>query len=561
MKYIFVKSLVVSLLIICGCTKNLDLAPQDTISDATFWRTADEFKLAANNLYLSLPVFNRDDLESDIAFEVPNAISNGTYQLTETASSWNTPYIYIRRCNNIIGKAAQLEKGADASIPQYVAEARFFRAFNYWQLFRMYGGVPIVDEVLDIASDALYSTRADRKTTVDFIINDLQEAANNLPEQKNLAASDNGRITKGAALALLARVALFEGTWGKSRGNTSATQYLDQAIENAKLVMESNQYSLFSAKGKDSYRYLFIEEGDDASENILARRYQRDIVSHGYPFSIDRTCYLPTKKLADMYLCSDGLPITKSTMFEGYGSMRAEYQNRDPRMTMTMVIPENKILRPFHPIEPVANYPFYPQKNGNTGYITYKYMSESAFGNNAGDNGQSHDYDHRLIRYAEVLLIYAEALFEKNGEISDADLDKSINLIRARVSMPSVTNAFIENNNLNMREEIRRERSIELALEGFRYDDLRRWKTAETELPNAIKGINIKISAWQVPTLPGGIRNPYSDETWQKNTDENGFIICENADARTFDPNRHYLRPLPTREILINPSLQQNPGW
>lgn len=560
MKYCTISFFCLLFLIFSGCTKDLDLTPQDTISDATFWRTASEFKLAANNLYLSLPTWSRGDLESDIAFELPNEISNGSYQLTETTSQWNTPYTYIRRANNIIEKADALAS-ADAGIKQSVAEAKFFRAFNYWQLFRVYGGVPIIDKVLTIESTELYANRADRKATADFILKDLEEAANGLPLQKSLPSTDIGRVTKGAALALLARIALFEGTWNKYHHGSDSGNYLDRAILAASQIMESNQYTLYTGKGAESYRYFFIEEGDDAAENILVRRYQRDVAGHGIPYSVDRLCYLPTKKLADLYLCNDGLPVTSSTLFKGYETMTSEYQNRDPRMTMTMVVPEKKIVRPFHPVTPIVNYPFYPQKNGNTGYITYKYISESAFGNGAGENGNSHDYDLRLIRYAEVLLIYAEAVFEKNGQISDVELDKSINNLRRRVNMPILTNSFVKAENLEMREEIRRERTVELALEGFRNDDLRRWKTAEAELPKAIKGIRINIPDWKVMTLPGGIRNPYAEESWQKNTDENGFIICERAEARRFDIQKHYLRPLPTREILINPALEQNPGW
>lgn len=161
-----------------------------------------------------------------------------------------------------------------------------------------------------------------------------------------------------------------------------------------------------------------------------------------------------------------------------------------------------------------------------------------------------------------MLLIYAEATFEKNGSISDADLNKSINLIRQRVNMPSLKNDFVAANGLDMKQEIRRERTIELALEGFRYDDLRRWKTAEIELPQAIKGVKIVGSNWTDPVvIEGANRNPYGGASWQGNVDSKGFIVAESASGRSFDPAKQYLRPLPTREIFINPELLQNPGW
>jgi hypothetical protein len=128
--------------------------------------------------------------------------------------------------------------------------------------------------------------------------------------------------------------------------------------------------------------------------------------------------------------------------------------------------------------------------------------------------------------------------------------------------MPALTNSFVTANGLDMRQEIRRERTIELALEGFRYDDLRRWKTAEYELPKDVKGIKIVGTPWANPiVVEGQDRNPYTDASWQNRTDANGFIIVESASGRSFDPNKHYLMPLPTKEILINPALEQNPGW
>lgn len=555
MKYkLTYKSLLV-IILFAGCSQSLDLTPLDTISDATFWKTASDFKLGANNLYLSLPVLNRSDLESDIAFTYPNSISNSTYQTTETHANWSNPYIYIRRCNNIIKKSDLFSN--DLAIQRFIAEAKFFRAFNYWRLFRLYGGVPIITEVLDTDSEQLYTARAGRKETIDFILTDLKEAAVILPEQKSLSSIDIGRITKGAANSLAARVALFEGTWSKYRNGSDANYYLDMAIDAAQSVINSSQYDLYKGKGSESYRYLFIEEGDDSKESILDRRYQLDIDSHQFPYELDQECYPPTKKLADMYLCKDGLPITKSALFKGYGTMTSEYENRDPRMAMTMIVPGTITNRPLY-TAPVINYPFFPQRVGNTGYNCAKYMQVEPY---VRPRSNSNGYDLHVIRYAEVLLTYAEAVFERNGSISDADLNKSINIIRNRAGITSLTNQFVTTNGLDMKEEIRRERTIELALEGFRYDDLRRWKTAEIELNQTIKGINIKIPDWQKATLEGGIKNLYADKTWQSKTDEQGFIIAENSSLRLFDPAKHYLRPIPTKEILINPKLEQNPGW
>lgn len=551
MKKIFISMITLGLLI--GSCKKLDLAPKDTISDATFWKTADDYKLAATNLYFSLEGFNFNDVESDILYNTGNDISRGTYQPSERNDTWTNAYIYIRRANTIINKG---EGESDAGIKRFVAEAKFFRAYNYFQLFRYFGEVPIITEALDPDNEKLYTGRGSRKVAVDFMLKDLDAAAVVLPLRKDVKGVDVGRITKGAAQALLARIALFEGTWAKFRNDGSANALLNKAIEAAEAVIASGSYALYTAKGAQSYRYLFIEDGDDSPESVLDRRYQLDIAPQGFPYAVNQNPALPTKKLADMYLSSDGLPVTKSPLFMGYSTIISEYQNRDPRMTMTMIIPGTKTVRPYYP-NPVENWPNEPQRNGATGYIVYKYLSENAFGNQSGNITNSFSYDFHILRYAEILLILAEAIYEKNGAISDADLDRTINNLRERAGLAvKLSNAFVAANSLNIREEIRRERTVELALEGFRYDDLRRWKTAEVEMLQDIKGIKIKDSEWQT-------KAPYSDASYQNRKDANGFLIVESGSNRFFDPSKHYLRPLPTLEITLYPQnvLNQNPNW
>ncbi|HEY0176797.1 MAG TPA: RagB/SusD family nutrient uptake outer membrane protein, partial [Pedobacter sp.] len=506
--------------------------------------------------YTGLDRFGFEDTESDIAYNSPNSVSNGQLQVSETSSTWTNSYNFIRACNNILIHGAS---ATDAETKKYVAEARFFRAWYYWKLMELYGGVPLITKVLATNDPELFTPRSSQAETADFILKDLSDAAKDLPLQSDLSGSDIGRITKGAALSLSARVALYEGTWEKYRGQADATQYLTAAVTASGEIINSGVYALYTGSGAQSYRYCFIEAGDDSKECILDRRYARNIFGHDMPYQYDGTGYNPTRKLVDMYLDTNGIPITNpGTVFQGYGTMTSEYQQRDPRMTMTMIIPGTLTNRVFFSVNKVANYPDKPQRNPNTGYILYKYMSEDATANNSGALGDASlfDYDRHLIRYAEVLLIYAEATFEKNGLISDIDLDLSINKIRDRVNMPHLTNAFVTVHGLDMKTEIRRERTVELALEGFRYDDVRRWKTAETEFPQDIRGIKIKGSTWQTYPL-------YSQPTYQNKTDAEGFMIAETN--RVFDPNKNYLQPLPTKEVAFyqasGHALAQNPGW
>lgn len=551
-------SIVISMLFLSGCKKQLDLVSKENSTDATFWNTPTDFKLAANQLYQGLDKFGEEDTESDIAYNVPNSISNGSLQLSATSDAWTNSYSNIRNCNKIIDKGAFL---TDRSIKKFVAEAKFFRAWYYWKLMRIYGGVPLITKVLDAGDPELFTPRSTQAQTVDFILKDLDEAKNDLPVNSDLSSPDIGRITTGAALALSARAALYEGTWEKYRGEASAGKYIDRAINSSKAVINgtSGNYTLYTGSGAESYRYLFLEKGDDSGESILDRRYARNILGHDAPYMYDQDGYNPTRKLADMYLDKNGLPITaNNSVFHGYATKTSEFEDRDPRMTMTMIIPGTLTNRVFFPVNKVANYPDKPQRNPNTGYILYKYMSEDPTANNSGRLGDKSlfDFDRHLIRLAEVLLIYAEAVFEKNGNITDDDLDASINKLRDRANMPHLTNTFVASNGLRMLTEIRRERTVELALEGFRYDDLRRWKTAEVELKQDIKGIKVKDSDWQNYPL-------YSDQSYQGKADENGFLIVESS--RRFDVQKNYLQPLPTKEVAFyitsGHSLSQNPNW
>jgi hypothetical protein len=160
-------------------------------------------------------------------------------------------------------------------------------------------------------------------------------------------------------------------------------------------------------------------------------------------------------------------------------------------------------------------------------------------------------YDLPVIRYAEVLLINAEALFEKNSSITDAQLDLTINKLRFRAGVAALSNAFVTSNGLDMRTEIRRERNVELFKEQQRWDDIRRWKTAETELTQSMRGV---LWTGTYKTSP-----EYSNVI--VNLDADGYLVVEDASIRKFDPDKNYLMPLPTRQLLLNPQLEQNPGW
>jgi hypothetical protein len=536
------------ILVLAGCKKTLDLTPKDQISDASFWKTPGHFQLAANDFYYGLQeVPQYIDINSDIAFGAgANAVSNGSYLPSASSTVWDNAYTQIRAINYLLQKAPGSNLGT--AIDRWVGEALFFRAYNYWKLVKGFGGVPKIDKVLDVTSKELYAARASQSEIIDFILNDLDSASNKLPKQSELTPDELGRTTQGAAWALKARAALYMGTWAKYHGEGDGAKYISIAVDAAEKVVASGEYALYTDMGANSYKYLFILQGDDSKEVLLARRYYANRMVHNWTRELWFNYMVPTKNLADMYLATDGLPITQSSLFQGYGTLTSEFQNRDPRMAMTFIVPGSAIFFEGGILQPT--YPGFSGSNAtHTGYMIRKFLDETLDATQF--KGQ---YDFKEFRYAEVLLILAEALYEKNGSITDQDLNRTINIVRNRVNMPPLTNAFVIANGLNMLDEIRRERTVELSFEGYRRDDLRRWKIAETVLPQSLKGVKFVGTEYQ-QKYPG--LNVGTDIQ----VDNNGFIVAEPAGSRQFLP-KHYLDPLPLQQIQLSKgSLTQNPGW
>lgn len=552
----------VVMLLISSCNKQLELTPQSNITDATFWNTPTDFELSANWFYANSLLsqqydgtVNNDNM-SDISMNTqPNSVSSGTYTAPETDAVWNNAYSAIRNANKLIeeGEKSPIK---DQILP-YLGEGYFFRAYNYFILFKTYGGVPLISKVLQPNDIEVFKTRSSREEAVNFIINDLDSAAAYLKDKNE---TEKGRICKEAAMAYKARVSLFAGTWRKFHNTGNPDSLLNIAVSASKNVIESKAYSVYTAKGIQSYRYLFIDGTSvNNPESIIIKPFVTAINNDGgWQYGISWGPMSPTKRMADMYLCEDGLPISKSTLFKGYDSCTSEFRNRDPRMTESLIVPATSIVRP----QFASSTPQWPgvgnNRNVNSGYMLYKFISEIA---SPGISSAS-NYDWNVMRYAEVLLIYAEATFERYGQISDADLNISINRLRDRVGMPHLTNEFVETNGLDMRTEIRRERTVELAFEGFRWDDLRRWSIAEEELTPSVLSIKVSGTQWDSPevtvgqnTTPGIFYNLPSAEL------ENGFKVLQPGSQRSFDPKKNYLLPIPTKEISLNAKLTQNPGW
>ena len=552
----------------------LDMEPKTQLADTNYWQTPDHFKLFATQFYGWTVDFKQldDSPHSDVRSDLRTGItldvySNGTNSIPSSDKTYTNNYNRIRQVNTLLQQAEGY--AAPADIETSVGEAHFFRAYCYFDLLQVYGDVIITRTPLDIDSPEMQMARNSRDEVVDFILEDLEEAIRLLPEANEISSKDEGRLSSQAASAFLSRVALYEGTWQKFRNggqnNDRSSALLDIAATSAHDVIESGFFELFAPEelGTEAYKYLFILENDKSNpagitksgnkEYIFTRRHDPTLASIGFNITQGRlgNAVYVTRKMANMYLQSNGLPINPQTW--DYSKVDSEFKDRDNRMSNTLMIPGHTYwgtgggrIDWTGSAEEIANAShknFMPSTG--TVYFPHKWCCERD-----GVPTGMEAYDYPIIRYAEVLLNYAEAVFERDDKISDEDLAISLNLTRKRVNpnMPDLTNAFVSANNLDMRTEIRRERTVEFYDENFRIDDLKRWKTAEEEMPMNLTGVKWRGTEYETK---------WSDAS-SKTMDVEGCIICEQG--RVWE-EKHYLYPLPIDQLKLNPNLKQNPGW
>lgn len=563
------------------CTSCLDFEPEAQMNDASVWSEATNFQLFANQFYGWTACFQagtstnyrarvndgpHSDMRSDlIATPNINVYSAGTNSIPSEDGNYNNLYKQIYYTNLLLKNARGFANQDEIAVP--VAEAKFFRAYCYFELVQLYGDCILLTEPADMDSPAMNAERNDRGEVIDQCIKDLQEAAEGLPDRPTEA----GRLCKDAAWAYLSRVALYEGTWQKfhtggadaTANSERVTSLLTTAKNAADEVIKRGNYTLFynSQLGTDSYRYMFILEDAtcnpaglttaDNTEYIFSRRTRlEDGIGYNITHAMVVSGISPLRKLANMYRCQDGLPIEKSTQFKGYGTTTSEYDNRDNRMLTTLIRPGTKVFNgedknscrvawddsDFDRVDPQTCA-------SGSGYMSHKFAVERSI------NSTMAAMDFPIIRYAEVLLNFAEATYELNNAITDAELDKSLNVVRARINpnMAKLSNDLVKNNGLSMREEIRAERTVELAFEGFRIDDLKRWYTAGEEMPQDMLGIQWQGTTWE---------SAWTDQSNQLNAD--GCIIVYSN--RQWN-ERNYLYPLPSDQTQLNPNIGQNPEW
>lgn len=589
MKKLIYAILPIFIIMLSACEDRfLDLDPKDTITDAAYFKTPQHFKAAANDFYNKMiswravnnsNVYDFMDFGSDLV-SMPQDYGRGVLVPGAADKYWTNTYSYIRSNNILLEKAEEYE-GDPAEIAQYVAAAKFFRAWHHFFLIERFGGVPIVTEVLDLDSPELHGKRNSRYEVIDQVLKDLSEAIPALPQEQSIAANDKGHLSRGAAKAFKARVLLYEATWEKyvgtstdgdgategagsvkPQGYPSIEEMLTEAVKLSKEVIESGAYELWDYNSQlenlSSY-YLFNLEDEGSNpagltkstnrEYILYNKYDYDLLTGNINLSHTvGTRLAASRKFMDMFLSSDGLPISQSPLFQGYVNASDEFKNRDYRLSAYFEPPTDGAVKLMG-----------TGGGSGSGYDRGRKFAAYDYGTYRAANTESPDYPQ--IRLAEVYLIYAEALFELNGSISDAQLDESINKTRARAGLPPLSNAFVSNNGLDMLEEIRRERAVELFAENTRFNDLKRWGKAEELLNAPIVGSVIEGTAYEGNTsLYNPNSYPYGEIKVNTGVGERNALLLDPATNRNFQ-RKHYLFPIPLEEINLNPNLLQNPYY
>jgi hypothetical protein len=508
-----------------SCNKNvLETIPNDRVSSEIYWKTEADARYAVNAVYASLDATNLFVLDgvteighTNTVFTVEYNIENGTYDASHSRiqTEWQSAYRSIFLANYVLENIDRIKTTNTALINQFKSEARVMRAFFYMKLAGLYGDVPLIKSTIT-PTDGLVTGRTKAAEVWAFIDKELGDASALLPN--SYAGADKGRITKGAALALKARSALWSG------------DYATAAVA-AKAAMDLNVYNLIPEFGK-----LFTYANENSVEVVFDKQFLAGTNTHNafaymgpYSQKSSGSTFVPTKALADLFTMKNGKAITDAT--SGFDP-KNPYANRDPRMRFTMYVdgdalPSGILFKPV-PGGGGGDEIGKTQYNTTTGFSLKKYVSTEDFAN-PGASG----LNFILLRYAEVLLTYAEAKIELNQ--IDATVYDAINKIRTRsdVGLPALSTGLTQ---AELRAVVRRERTLELAFEGIHLFDIRRWKTAQQVMTGKVFGITYYSGA-----------NPITVEV--------------PSVIRTFDASKHYLWPVPQKEKTLNPTLGQNPGW
>lgn len=549
-------------------TSPLDRTPLDQISDPEFWNSEEDVKLFVNGFYESLPTAwsaggadPSPDLGTDMVMESVSWYGgshtnrlDGTITVPTSGGGWN--WGNIRNANYFLENADRAQ--SSGMLDHYIGEGHFFRAWFYFELLRDFGDLPIIKQAVNVNDEnILYGSRSSRSEVVDFILDDLDQAISKM--QTNAGPS---RVNKDVAALFKARVALYEGTWEKYHqgtefaGDTDGTGYLNAAANAAKSVIDAGNYSLSEGDPEDAYYDLFVQtDYSNNPEVLLYKHYDAYDQNLGNNLWNVPNGQGMTQEFTKHYLCEDGEPIAESSNCGDDKTLSELENNRDPRLDQSVLTPgELDVIT----VDGDSVFFDVPNLNDNsTGITLMKWRANWIDPNNQGRRTPNIGFIY--FRYAEALLIYAEAKAEL-GELTQADVDMTINKLRDRVGMPHMTLGSITTDpnwpeyGYSMPDylyEIRRERAVELFGEGFRLDDLMRWRAHNLFVGKRFTGT----------TYTESMKEEYPDMNANNEGFLDPYIDYLNGGTYGFNPDRDYLLPLPTNELTLNENLEQNPGW
>lgn len=494
--------------IFTGCNDSfLDEAPRDELSDVSFWMSKDDvekyttslyrYTLEPGNFVIMLDCYTDNAVPVHV-YNAQGEISAGTATSSNShfQQVWETTFQGIRRCNICLQNIDQV-KMDEAQKNIYKGEVYFLRGYFYATLLRLYGGVPLLEKPLELNEEI--PTRNTEEEVYNFIIADLDMAASLLPEYQEQV----GRATKGAALAEKAIISNFMNKY-------------EEAASYAKEVIDLNVYSLYP-----NYGDLFSPDHENNQEVIFDHQYMENAKDYNLGSWIDQyiapqimggwEAISPTKDLIDLYDCKDGKSIHESPLYDENNP----FTNRDPRLDYTILYDGSEIAGKVYTSGAALG------NSTRTGYSIKKYV-------NPKNDGMNYPgwTNFIYIRYAEILLIYAEAQNEVSGP--DPSVYDAVNKVRNRVQLPPLPENLTKD---QMREAIRKEKRVEFAFEGIYLYDTRHWKTTESAVTKPVYGKKVD-----------------GEYVW--------------VETRKFNPERDYLWAIPLNEIdLSKGSLVQNPGW
>jgi starch-binding outer membrane protein, SusD/RagB family len=585
MKNIAFKLVIILLAVtLYSCEDYLDKKPLTQIGNDDYWQSVSDLENYTLQFYPLFPAINivgsytgllswDATRGSDTQITgTPSTTWNGTRAPVTSGGNWT--WATIRSVNVFFDNYRNCKSPFD-SYKHFVGEAHFFKAFLYFEKVRTYGDVPWFTKALGMDSEDLYKPKDSRILVTDSILWHLDKAIEYLDPLSSTKGGNN-RLSKEAALLFKSRVALFEGSWQKyHKGTSFGTQgsnpnkyfriAVDAAEELMKPIYSTGLYSTNSPREDWCKLFSLVNQAGN-KEVLLWKRYDMG-VGMGHSFQIyvsDRTAGVSvTLQQIQHYLDVNGNPydyISLGQTIKGNAFLTKIADDCDPRLSQTVWSPD-RVMWDNGFGKGIFSKPFL-DKSGeylcNTGFQMKKGNDPKDPYAGSGVSWNTNSITGSIVfRYSEALLNYAEAKYELGEQV---DYDKSINLIRKRSGMPDFK-VQVDPNRLEYANygypvsdelfEIRRERTVELGCEGFRYDDIRRWAAHSLLQGKRPKGYPFDPLEWV------GSKINYK-------TDEKGFIdpyVGQLPNGYGFKPERDYLECIPLNEITLNPNLVQNPGW